>query len=238
VLILALDTCDSRGSVAVLKDSSPVCAVTHDTPEDYSSWLLPAVHDALQSAGSNLAQVELYAAASGPGSFTGLRVGLTSVKAWSEIYGRPIAAVSRLDALISQADSKALYIAAFTDAQRGQLFGALYRHNGSILERVEDEMVIAPENFVAWASERADSHRIDWISTDPECIAASKMWAARRSQGETIQVIAPVLAPMIGKLGYQLALQGKLTDALALDANYVRRSDAEIFWKAKRSHAG
>jgi hypothetical protein len=51
-------------------------------------------------------------------------------------------------------------------------------------------------------------------------------------------VVSPVLAPRIGKIGYQLAREGRLIDALALDANYVRRSDAELFWKGGSAHAG
>jgi tRNA threonylcarbamoyladenosine biosynthesis protein TsaB len=73
--------------------------VTHDTAEDYSMWLLLAVERALALAGRKFSEVALYAATAGPGSFTGIRVALTTAKAWNEVFGVPIAAVSRLEAL-------------------------------------------------------------------------------------------------------------------------------------------
>src|SRR5689334_21120508 len=98
--------------------------LAHETSEDYSCWLLRAVTDLLKNVRLQLSQVDAYAVAAGPGSFTGVRVGLTTVKAWAEVYGRGIAAVSRLDALATQALGEEPRVAAFLDARRGQVFGA------------------------------------------------------------------------------------------------------------------
>jgi len=233
VLLLALDTCDPKGSVALLRDDQVLQTLAHDGSEDYSSWLLPAVKRVLGAAGVAMTDLDAYAVAVGPGSFTGVRVGLTTVKAWAEVYGRGVATVSRLDALAVQASGAELYVAAFADARRGQVFGALYRR-GTPLKRIGEEMVIAPEKFLAWATDTAGTDRIHWISTQPACLTETETWATRRSMRETVSTASALLAPMIGHLGYGLAMQNRLTDALALDANYVRRSDAEIFWKANR----
>jgi tRNA threonylcarbamoyladenosine biosynthesis protein TsaB len=231
MLLVALDTCDSRGSVALLRDSAVLHVTVHETAEDYSSWLLPKVEDILQLAGVGMDHVEAYAAASGPGSFTGLRVGLTTVKAWSEAYGRPIAAVSRLEALASQAEEGAGVVAVFADAHREQIFGALYRRKEQQWERVEDEMVVSPEKFVEWVSERAGEERVGWVSPDPELITQQENWRERERRRERVQVVSAVLAPVIGKIGYERVLENRLADAVTLDANYVRRSDAELLWK-------
>src|SRR6266436_8074966 len=122
VLILALDTCDARGGIALLRDESVLHTEPHTTAEDYSSWLLPAISRVLTPAGLTLRDIELYAVTAGPGSFTGVRVGLTTVKAWSEVYSRPIAAVSRLEAVASESTGSAPYVAAFIDARRDQIF--------------------------------------------------------------------------------------------------------------------
>jgi tRNA threonylcarbamoyladenosine biosynthesis protein TsaB len=220
--------------VAVLQDETVLQEFAHETSEDYSSWLLPAVDRVLQAAGVTLANVGAYAVAAGPGSFTGVRVGLTTVKAWAEVYGRPIAAVSRLEALAIQASGASALVAAFTNAQRGQIFGAMYRRRGEMLERVDEEMVIAPERFVAWAGETAGAEHIQWISADPPCLTETQPWPTRRELGEIVESAHPNLARAIGRLGYRLALAKRLTDPLLLDANYVRRSDAEIFWKASQ----
>jgi tRNA threonylcarbamoyladenosine biosynthesis protein TsaB len=237
VFILALDTCDARGGVALLRDGVLLHAEAHAVPEDYSSWLLPAITRVLTPAALTLGEVELYAVSAGPGSFTGVRVGLTTVKAWSEVYGRAIAAVSRLEALAAESAGSAPYVAAFIDARRSQVFAALYRRQGGALERLGDEMVIAPDKFLDWCIAQAGPENIDWVSTDPACLTQTPQWTSRPGQAEALQGISSLLVPRIGQIGYRLAQQGRLADALSLDANYIRRSDAELFWKDP-SHRG
>ena len=233
VLILALDTCDARGGIALLRDESVLHTEPHTTAEDYSSWLLPAISGVLTPAGLTLRDIELYAVTAGPGSFTGVRVGLTTVKAWSEVYGRPIAAVSRLEAVAAASTGSSPCVAAFIDARRNQIFAALYRRQGALLERVDEEMVIAPDKFLEWCIAKASSDHIDWVSTDPACLMQTTQWSSRLALNEAVQQISPLLAPRIGQIGYRLAQQNQLTDALTLDANYVRRSDAELQLKGK-----
>jgi tRNA threonylcarbamoyladenosine biosynthesis protein TsaB len=236
VLILALDTCDARGGIALLRDLSVLQVEHHDTTEDYSSWLLSAVNRVLAAASITMQEIDLYAVAAGPGSFTGVRVGLTSVKAWSEVYARPIAAVSRLEGFAAESIGSAPYVASFIDARRDQIFAALYRRQNQALERVEEEMVIAPHKFLEWCIAQVSSDRIDWVSPDAHCLTQMPQWSARLALNETVQQVSPRLAPRIGQIGYRLAQQGHLTDALSLDANYIRRSDAELFWKGSSHH--
>jgi tRNA threonylcarbamoyladenosine biosynthesis protein TsaB len=233
VLILAIDTCDSRGSVAVLHDSSVVHVIPHDVAQEYSAWLLPAVNAALHQAHSKISDIDVYAVACGPGSFTGVRVGLTAVKAWVEVHNRKIAAVSRLSALAGQSNGQHKWVASFTDAHRGQVFGGLYRRGAQDLELVDQEVVMEPADFVRWAESQSSGHNIDWISPDPACLTQTPAWQMRREAGDTVQLDSSPLAPAIGRVGFHRAKSGQLVDALVLDANYVRRPDAELFWKSK-----
>lgn len=227
VILLALDTCDSRGSVAVFRDDEVLKVLPHECAEDYSSWVLPKANEALSASGLQFSDVELFAVASGPGSFTGVRIGLATVKAWSEAYRRPIAGVSRLEAIASQAAIGGGFVAAFVDAQRGQVFGGLYRKHPTGLSLVGQELVVSPEDFVKGIKERTEGEPVSWISTDPEKIALQNIWGKHASSGENIVESTKVLAPVIGRLGRQRSLQGRLTDALGLDAEYVRRSYVE-----------
>jgi tRNA threonylcarbamoyladenosine biosynthesis protein TsaB len=222
--------------VAVLRDEEVLGLVVHETGEDYSSWLLPSVEEVLKRAGLRMGQVEAYAAAAGPGSFTGVRVGLTTVKGWAEVYGRPVAAVSRLEAIAVQVAGATKYVAAFADAQRGQVFGAVYQREGNGLSRVGEEMVIAPGRFVEAAVELCDPGKISWVSTDPAPVSGEASWEEREKRGEVIEQVSAVLAPTIGRIGLRQLKEGRTTDALGLDANYVRRSDAEILWKGGAAH--
>lgn len=231
VIVLAIDTCDLRGSIAVLRDDAVLALVPHETKDEYSSWLLPSVNEALKKAGLSMKDVNGYVAAAGPGSFTGVRVGLTTVKAWAEVYGKPVAAISRLEGIAAQAADLASYIAALVDAQRGQVFGAVCERQGDGLARLGEEMVIAPGKFVEAVAEVTSRKRVSWISPDAALLEAEPAWKERVKLGESIEHTSPILAGIIGRIGMQRLQSGKTTDALALDANYVRRSDAEIFWK-------
>src|SRR5262249_34272136 len=231
MLLLALDTCDARGSLAAMRDETVLSVSRHESSEDYSAWLLPAVERTLSAAGVGLPEVELFAAAAGPGSFTALRVGLTSVKAWSEVYGRPVVSVSRLEALARQARQPGPFVAAFVDARREQLFAALFRRDESGLTLVDEEAVVTPAAFLGFVVAKAAGAGVAWGSLDPECLLRAPGWAARAALGEVVHAAEPALAPAIGMIALRRAANGDVNDALTLDANYVRRSDAEIFWK-------
>jgi tRNA threonylcarbamoyladenosine biosynthesis protein TsaB len=238
VNILALDTCDSRGSLAVMQDERVLHAITHEGTADYSSWVLPVATQALSASALKMKDIEVFAVATGPGSFTGLRVGLTTVKAWSEVYGGQIAGIPRLEAIASLALAPAPHVAAFVDAQRGQLFGALFRREASGLHPLGEELVIAPEGFVEFVRERAAGLQgVAWISLDPDKVTSLPSWRECAKAGDTMEKSDAVLAPVIGRLALRRAAEGRLTDALHLDAEYVRRSDAEIFWKGGARHS-
>ncbi len=220
----------------MLRDEEVLGLVAHETEEEYSSWLLPSVEEVLKGAGLRMSQVDAYAVAAGPGSFTGVRVGLTTVKAWAEVYGKPVAAVSRLEAIGVQATGDTKYVAAFADAQRGQVFGAVYQRESNGLRRHGEEMVIAAGKFVEAAAELCDPGKISWVSTDLAPVSREPAWKEREKHGEVIEQVSAVLAPTIGRIGLRQLKEGQATDALGLDANYVRRSDAEILWKGGAAH--
>jgi tRNA threonylcarbamoyladenosine biosynthesis protein TsaB len=237
VNILAIDTSDARGSVAARTNGQSTQVLQHQSAEDYSSWLLPAVDIVLKNLGASVANASVLAVSTGPGSFTGLRVGLTAVKAWAEVYGSSVVGVSRLEAMAGRIATVGL-IASCYDAQRGHVFGGLYRRAGSALTLLEKEMVANPEEFLALVANVANAESaqsVSWISLDPALITALPAWKTRQDAGDTMLPCQSDLARSILELGAQRAAAKSFTDPLLLDANYVRRSDAEIFWKDPRS---
>lgn len=235
MIILALDTSEARGGVAVLHSETVAAIRQHTDQSDYSAWLLSAADQALAEANAKMELVQLLAVSTGPGSFTGLRVGLTTVKAWAEVYGTPVVGVSRLEALACSAEAATPLVASCYDAQRGQLFAGLYRTCHNHLEKVGDELVASPEEFVQMVDREAASARVTWISLDPELIRDFELFHRRIAAGDSLVPASPKLAPVIGKIAAERARAGNFSDPLGLDANYVRRSDAEIFWKGSSS---
>jgi tRNA threonylcarbamoyladenosine biosynthesis protein TsaB len=230
MITLALDTSESRGSIAVLRDGRTVVVRRHEGAADYSSWLLGATEQALREAVVTMESVELLAVSTGPGSFTGVRVGLTAVKAWAEVYGKLVVGVSRLESMARVGERSGLVTASY-DAQRGQIFAGLYRWEGGAMTPVESEMVIAPGAFVAFVEEHAATEAVRWVTLDPQLIISAQDWGTRERGGDRLIACSADVASVIGELAEDRAKQGQFTDPLGLDANYVRRSDAEIFWK-------
>lgn len=231
MLILAIDTCEARGSISLFAAARTIAQRAHEGEQDYSSWLLPAVDAVLADAQTCMSQLDAIAVATGPGSFTGLRVGLTTVKAWAEVYAKPIIGVSRLEALSQSSDANSAFVAAFYNAYRGQLFAALYRAADGRATRVGDELVISPPEFLEFVDRSAGRQPVSWVSLDPQMITELEAWKPRERIGDTMHLVTPVLSPAIAELASERAADGKFSDPLQLDANYVRRSDAELFWK-------
>ena len=233
MLILALDTCDARGSIAILRDGVALASEQHSVPQDYSSWLLPATDRVLSAGGVRLADIDLFAVAAGPGSFTALRVGMTTVKAWSEVYGRPVVPVSRLEALAEQVQQPGELVAAFVDARRDQLYAGLFQRTVTGFTLLGKESVIAPDDFLAEVSNQARNRPVTWISLDPAALTSTPVWVDRAELGESVILADSLVAPAIARIAIRRAAEGHSSDALALDANYIRRCDAELFSKGK-----
>jgi tRNA threonylcarbamoyladenosine biosynthesis protein TsaB len=233
---IVLDTADARGSVALFEDANPLCVESHLGDEDYSSWLLPAVKRTLDAFSLSLAKLDGYAVCAGPGSFTGLRVGLTAVKAWGEIFSKPIAALSRLQALASGPSAEqGPFRATFIDARRNQVFAALYASSRDDYELQGEESVTSLADFIARVEAETAGESVCWRSPDVELLQSQPVWQTLSARGHVSEHIEPPFAARLGELAYRKFQRRETTDAISLDANYVRRSDAEVFWKGNKA---
>lgn len=226
MIILAIDTTSRAGSVALLRDLEVVSQVASEEDDPYSARLFRDVARVMRDAGTAMPHVDLYAVASGPGSFTGVRVGLAAVKAWAEVYRKPVAAVSALEAMAFQAEGESL-IAGIADAHRGQLFAGLYERIDGGLRRRGDDVVMSPAECAAYLAEQSAGAPFVIRTTAAAMVRAALEGTAASARVEPVD---PALAPAIGRLGFGRARRGEVVDALALDAHYVRRSDAELLW--------
>jgi tRNA threonylcarbamoyladenosine biosynthesis protein TsaB len=231
--ILAIDTSSASGGIAALEGKQLLGHVFTAERDDYSMRFFRELRTLLNEVGLGVPDFDVYAVDAGPGSFTGLRVGLTAVKAWSEVHGNPIAAVSGLQAIAAQALHSPEYVAAVLDGRRGQVFGALFRRAGERLEWVGGEVVMSPAEFIAEVAERIAARgadrRVVFATPAPELF--EEALNSSEFRGASVQRVSNDLAPWIGRLGYEQAQEGELVDSLSLDANYIRRSDAESYWK-------
>jgi tRNA threonylcarbamoyladenosine biosynthesis protein TsaB len=238
MLILAVDTSTRTGSAAILRDSEVLAEISGYEETPYSSRLFRDIALLQDRANFRLDQVDLFAVAAGPGSFTGLRVGLTAVKAWAEVHGKPIAAVSGLEAIAAEllagetpSAPAPHFIAPYLDARRGQIFGAIYRRipgETMGLALASDESILLVDEFLELVKAKSPE-LVQLVSPTPEVLPAALL-SKVLPEARIVQVSA-ALAPAIGRLGFERAMRGDLVDSIRLDANYVRRSDAESAWK-------
>jgi tRNA threonylcarbamoyladenosine biosynthesis protein TsaB len=212
MVTLAIDTTAEFGSVALADEGGVLEEVLVHAPQGFSQVVFGEIEALLKRQGVRLPEIELFAGASGPGSFTGVRVGLAAIKGLAEVLGRRVVAVSNLEALaeFGQRDARVTII----DARRGEVYAALYDADGN---QIIPEAVLPFERFVDMLAGRD----VEWISQGFEAL-----------EGRRVITVPRAIAGAIARIAIRKAMKGLAQDPAAIEANYVRRSDAELLWKA------
>ncbi len=227
MLIVSVDTSGRKGSIALCRgdgDSFEVLQLTSLEGGTYSAQLLPRIAEALQQNSLNKTDVDGFVVVSGPGSFTGLRVGLSTVKGLCEVLRKPLATVSMLEALVLTHGRAGEGAVAVLDAGRGEIYVGEYRL-GSGRATLVREYIAKLDEFAA----QPPAGSGDLLTADEK--VAEALQAANRN----VILVAPVNAGEIGRIGIRKLLSGETADPVTIDVNYIRRSDAEIFSAAKKT---
>lgn len=219
-LILAVDTTHEFGSLALLDGTDVIEEVLLHSPEGFGQILFGSLASLLDQHERSIQDVDCFGATSGPGSFTGVRIGLACVKGLAEASGKPVVAVSNLEVLA--AFGEAPLRAVVLDARRGEVYGAVYNDRGEVIL----PEAVAP--FTAWLASLPQGD-VEFISTDFSPFASAL--AGTPFEQSRIGKAPRALAAATGKIACHRLRAGLGADPAAIDANYVRRSDAELFWK-------
>jgi len=222
MLLLAIDTSGKHGSIALARagehsadidgvemiESVPLSGGT------FSAQLVPQIAALLSGYEFTRHDIGAFAVASGPGSFTGLRIGLAAVKALAEVLHKPIAAVSLLEACVFAGGAKGKMISAL-DAGRGDVYVGEYEVPAKAGE-FPRERILTRGEFLAQAS--------GWRVVTPDADLA----AAAGEAGLKVSTLPPISAVAIARLGWRKIKSGETVTADQLEANYIRRTDAEM----------
>jgi tRNA threonylcarbamoyladenosine biosynthesis protein TsaB len=176
--VLAVDTTTERGSVALAEGGELRGEVRLASPDGHSRRLLGAVEFLLGSLGLRPGDIDGFAVTTGPGSFTGLRVGLGTVQGLALASGRPCVGLSALDVLAFRVAGEAPATVAMIDAYRGEVYGAVYDRDGrpagpAAVERPESLVARAPEE-AAFFGDGAQRHRALIRSLRPRAVLPSR----------------------------------------------------------------
>jgi tRNA threonylcarbamoyladenosine biosynthesis protein TsaB len=217
--ILAIETVGLRGSVAALNNDEVLLERALNSAQRSAQSLAPGVRDLLAEVGWSCAQVELVAVAEGPGSFTGLRVGVTTAKVFAWAAGCPAIGVNTLEAIALQSPVVAGRLSVVLDAQRDELFVADFRHDASgQLRGAETTRVVTRENWLASlaADDRVSGPALEQLV---ERLPAGIEAISR----DTWQVVAGA----VGRIGFAQRARTTASSAFQLVPRYYRATAAE-----------
>ncbi len=226
MLLLAVDTSGKHGSIALARagersadgDDVKVIETVPLAGGTFSAQLVPQIAALLSGKGLTRNDIDAFAVGSGPGSFTGLRIGLAAVKALAEVLGKPIAAVSLLEACVFTSGAQGKVMAAL-DAGRGDVYVGEYGVPAQAGE-VPNEHILTRSEFLSQAK--------GWTVVTPDSALAEVAGAA----GLSVSTMLPISAAAVACLGWRKLQSGETVTPAQLEANYIRRTDAEMLEKS------
>ncbi len=222
MLTLAVDTTAEFGSIALADEDGVRDEILLHEPKGFSGVLFHQIELLLARQEIRLEDIELFAGASGPGSFTGVRIGLAAIKGLGEVLEKPVIAVSNLEALAASFATGPLR-ATVIDARRGEIYG------GAVFD--SSERTVVPEMVVRFPKflELLENREFEWVSNDFDPFRGSL--TGTRFENCRVTVAPRALAAAIARLAHARFASGVNADSAGVEANYVRRSDAELLWK-------
>jgi len=221
MLILAVDTSGKDGSIALVQFNGENAHTVDVAPLEggtFSAQLVPQISVMLAKHNLSKNDVDAFAIVSGPGSFTGLRVGLAVIKALAEILQKPIAAVSTLEALVRSPGINfpcSNRVIAGLDAGRGEIYSGTFDRSGNQAVAIDQKLVTVDEFKANAAGQQV-------VTSD------TKLFERLSEAKLKVALVPRPSADAIARLGFEKIKAGEIVTPETLDASYIRRTDAEV----------
>jgi len=227
--VLGIETSTDILSIGLLEDEKILSEIAVRAGGNCSEVFIPCLNFVLKEAGLSIEEIDGFAVSIGPGSFTGLRIGLSYVKGLSWRYSKPVVAVSSLDALALSSRGNSGYVCPMLDAKKKEIYVALYEYKeGEPLLRVKPR-VLSPEIFLeelkfSYASEES----VVFIGNGVKeyCTLIENIL------GKRALIHYPILegpmASCVAYLGWRKLIKGEKEDLYTLEPIYIRPSEAEL----------
>jgi tRNA threonylcarbamoyladenosine biosynthesis protein TsaB len=226
--LLGIDTSTKTGSVAVISESAVIAQYSLNIEVTHSERLMSTVDRVLMDTGIPMSQFDGFAVAIGPGSFTGLRIGLSTVKGLALATGKPVAAVPTLRALAWNMPFTSHPVCPMLDARKNEVYAALYTVDGSALKQTMPEAVIPLARLgdlitgrTVFTGEASHHYR-----AEIEKLFGDRALFAPRS------AVLPSAAS-VAEIGLEMIRSGRYSDPDSLTPMYIRRSEAEVTWEKR-----
>lgn len=225
MLIVAIDTSQPNGSVTLAEGANDALDVLETVAVEggtFSAQLIPRIARLLQGYGKQPEDIDGICAAVGPGSFTGLRIGLAAVKGLAEVLGKPIVGVSMLEALAGMSAEEG-HLLAVMDARRSEFYVGHYERSGGSLRRVSERLCSEAE-----FAELAKATRATVVT------AEEKILELASEAGVKAFLVSRPGSVEVAQIGWRKLMRNEIVAVDELDANYLRRDDALFFSKQNK----
>lgn len=220
--IIAIETATLVGSIAIIDDERVISELTLNVKATHSEKLMAAIDHLMELSGLTLNDMDGIAVSIGPGSFTGLRIGLSTAKGLSYGSGKPLIGIPTLDALASNLPFSRYLVCPILDARKGEVYTAIYRDS----EKVTDDMAVKPDALIEMIKE--DTVFLgDGVSTYRNLLK-------EQLRDLYHEAPLPLLLPKasnVATLALDRLRNNDVDDPFALVPRYIRKSEAEIKWK-------
>ncbi len=227
--ILGIDTSTPCGSVGLADDEGVISEYLLNVPVTHSERLLAAIHFVLKEADCAIKALDGWAVSLGPGSFTGLRIGVSTVKGLAFASGKPVAGVPTLDGLAAQISPTPYLICPVLDARKKEVYTAFYRYNKKdILVRLSDYQAINPDVLIKEVKEKTI-----FIGNGVKTYGEILRNALPSSALFPATPLHLLHGSMVAKLGLDVLLKKDYLDISTFTPIYVRPSEAQIKWQER-----
>lgn len=223
MLVFGIDTCCMAATAAIVAEDRLVAQVVQNNKKTHSQRIMPMVEQMLAQAEISLDEIDCFAAAVGPGSFTGVRIGVATAKALAHATGKPCVAVSTLNALAKNVACFDGIICPILDARRGQVYNALFK--GGRLDRLGEDRAIAIDDLLE-ELKRIDGNIIFLGDALPVYAQKINEELGRRAFFADASMRMN-LASSVAEIGYEKYLCGDTVEYGELVPQYLRLSQAE-----------
>jgi len=229
--VLAIDTSSVVATAAIMDDEKLVCEYVLNHKKTHSQKIMPMIEEMLSSSELNIEDIDVFAVASGPGSFTGLRIGAATIKGLAHAVNKPVVGVSTLDGLAFNLPFCKYLICPIMDARREQVYNALYKWVDNTFYIIEDYRALALEQLIEELKARNEKVM---FTGDGVPVFKEKLMS---ELGELCE-FAPLScrlqrASAIAELALQRAKEGQVESYLTFKPFYLRKSQAEREYEKK-----
>lgn len=226
--ILAIDTSTMLGGIAIMDDLTLIAETRLNVKSTHSERLMTEIEHCLKQSSLKISDIDVFAVAIGPGSFTGLRIGLSAVKGLSYATGKPIVSVPTLDALALNFPYSRYPVCTMLDARKKEVYAALFEWDNDNFKKLINETSINPEEFMRNVLLRGEYDKIIFAG-EGAVIYKDKIIEVMSEKAVFASPEKTVPSPAnVASLGIKKALRGEFSEPVSLVPVYIRRSEAEV----------